>query len=199
MLTRISIKVRLAWSTTAQMGFMVMECGLGLYTLAALHLVGHSLYKAHAFLSASAVVRRTRLQALRTATATQPAALWLAPLVAVSLVAALQGTLLPGAWPWWWSVLLGLAWAPLLWLPKAATVRARVVPALAGLLMIPPGRGRAAGPCRATGHPRRAVPRGRRGGPGRHGRPVPVPGIAAQPARRAGGVAALELRPLLRR
>ena len=136
MLTRISIKVRLAWSTTAQMGFMVMECGLGLYTLAALHLVGHSLYKAHAFLSASAVVRQTRLQALRTATATQPAALWLAPLVAVSLVAALQGTLLPGAWPWWWSVLLGLAWAPLLWLPKADTVRARVVPALAGLLMI---------------------------------------------------------------
>mgnify|MGYP000446878745 CR=1 FL=1 len=103
MLTRISIKVRLAWSTTAQMGFMVMECGLGLYTLAALHLVGHSLYKAHAFLSASAVVRQTRLQALRTATATQPAALWLAPLVAVSLVAALQGTLLPGAWPWWWT------------------------------------------------------------------------------------------------
>ena len=30
-------------------------------------------------------------------------------------------------------LLLGLAWAPLLWLPKADTVRARVVPALAGL------------------------------------------------------------------
>lgn len=30
MLTRISIKVRLAWSTVAQMGFMVLECGLGL-------------------------------------------------------------------------------------------------------------------------------------------------------------------------
>ncbi|HVO00109.1 MAG TPA: NADH-quinone oxidoreductase subunit L, partial [Steroidobacteraceae bacterium] len=44
-LTRVSIKVRLAWSTVAQMGFMVMECGLGLYTLALLHLIGHSLYK----------------------------------------------------------------------------------------------------------------------------------------------------------
>ena len=40
MLTRVSIKVRLAWSTVAQMGFMVMECGLGLYTLALLHLIG---------------------------------------------------------------------------------------------------------------------------------------------------------------
>ncbi|MER3403874.1 MAG: hypothetical protein C4289_00770, partial [Chloroflexota bacterium] len=56
MLTRISIKVRLAWSTVAQMGFMLLECALGLYTLAALHLVGHSIYKAHAFLSASSVV-----------------------------------------------------------------------------------------------------------------------------------------------
>lgn len=49
MLTRISIKVRLAWSTCAQMGFMLMEIGLGLYELALLHLVAHSLYKAYAF------------------------------------------------------------------------------------------------------------------------------------------------------
>lgn len=42
MLTRISIKVRLAWSTVAQMGFMVLECGLGLYSLAVLHLIGRS-------------------------------------------------------------------------------------------------------------------------------------------------------------
>ncbi|AVS85940.1 NADH-quinone oxidoreductase subunit L, partial [Paracidovorax avenae] len=65
MLTRISIKVRLAWSTVAQMGFMLVECGLGLYTLAALHLLGHSIYKAHAFLAASDVVRQTRARALR--------------------------------------------------------------------------------------------------------------------------------------
>ena len=39
MMTRISIKVSLAWSTCAQMGFMVMQCGLGLYDLALLHLV----------------------------------------------------------------------------------------------------------------------------------------------------------------
>ena len=34
---------RIAWSTTAQMGFMLLECGLGLYSLAMLHLVAHSM------------------------------------------------------------------------------------------------------------------------------------------------------------
>lgn len=60
MMTRISIKVRLAWSTCAQMGFMLMECGLGLYELAMLHLVAHSLYKAHAFLTAGETVLHAR-------------------------------------------------------------------------------------------------------------------------------------------
>ena len=56
MLTQTSIKVSLAWSTTAQMGFMLLECGLGLYSLALLHLVAHSLYKAHAFLASGSGV-----------------------------------------------------------------------------------------------------------------------------------------------
>lgn len=55
MATRISIKVRLAWSTSAQMGLMLLEIGLGYYDLALLHLVAHSVYKAHAFLSVSEV------------------------------------------------------------------------------------------------------------------------------------------------
>ncbi len=55
-MTRISIKVRLAWSTVAQMGLMLLECGLGLYELALLHLVAHSCYKAHAFLNAGNAV-----------------------------------------------------------------------------------------------------------------------------------------------
>lgn len=54
--TRVSIKVALAWSTCAQMGFMLVECGLGAPGLALLHLVAHSLYKAHAFLAAGEVV-----------------------------------------------------------------------------------------------------------------------------------------------
>ena len=56
MMTRISIKVRLAWSTCAQMGWMLVECALGLYELALLHLVAHSAYKAHAFLNAGDTV-----------------------------------------------------------------------------------------------------------------------------------------------
>ena len=56
MMTRISIKVRLAWSTIAQMGLMLVECALGLYELALLHLVAHSCYKAYAFLSSGEAV-----------------------------------------------------------------------------------------------------------------------------------------------
>ncbi len=63
MMTRVSIKVALAWSTCAQMGFMLLECGLGAYALALLHLVAHSLYKAHAFLSSGSAVDVWRAQA----------------------------------------------------------------------------------------------------------------------------------------
>lgn len=66
MTTRISIKVALAWSTCAQMGFMLVQCGLGLWHLAMLHLVAHSLYKAHAFLSAGTTVDGWRVRSLTT-------------------------------------------------------------------------------------------------------------------------------------
>jgi NAD(P)H-quinone oxidoreductase subunit 5 len=136
MLTRISIKVRLAWSTVAQMGFLLMECALGLYTLAALHLLGHSLYKAHAFLSASSIVRQTRLHALHGPGTPQALSLVWAPLLAISAV-LLMSTLSPHAWPWWWSVVLGLAWAPMLWLPAASTGFAfRAGQLLVGLVMV---------------------------------------------------------------
>lgn len=138
MLTRISIKVRLAWSTVAQMGFMLMECGLGLYTLAALHLIGHSLYKAHAFLAASDAVRQTRRHMLRGAVAPSPASLLLAPILALLVVLGLQSALPSPAWPWWWSAVLALAWAPLLWLPslQQSGARATLSQLLSGLLML---------------------------------------------------------------
>jgi NAD(P)H-quinone oxidoreductase subunit 5 len=138
MLTRISIKVRLAWSTVAQMGFMLMECGLGLYTLAALHLIGHSLYKAHAFLSASEAVREARLRALRPSQQASAASLWLAPLLSAALVGGLALALQPAAWPWWWSCVLALAWAPMLWWSDrepALTRLAAALPMLAGLAL----------------------------------------------------------------
>ncbi len=64
MTTRVSVKVALAWSTCAQMGFMLMQCGLGLWEMALLHLVAHSLYKAYAFLSAGGTVRQTQRRRL---------------------------------------------------------------------------------------------------------------------------------------
>lgn len=56
MLTQPAVKTSLAWSTVAQMGFMVLECGLALFPLALLHIVAHSLYKAHSFLSSGGAV-----------------------------------------------------------------------------------------------------------------------------------------------
>jgi len=56
MMTKVSIKVRLAWSTMSQMGLMLVEIGLGLYELALLHIVAHSCYKAYAFLNSGSEV-----------------------------------------------------------------------------------------------------------------------------------------------
>ena len=58
MLTQPAVKTSLAWSTIAQMGFMLLQCGLGLFALALLHILAHSLYKAHAFLSSGGAVER---------------------------------------------------------------------------------------------------------------------------------------------
>ena len=56
MLTQTSIKRSLAFSTIAQMGFMMLQCGLGAFSAALLHIVAHSLYKAHAFLACGSVL-----------------------------------------------------------------------------------------------------------------------------------------------
>jgi NAD(P)H-quinone oxidoreductase subunit 5 len=56
MLTQTSVKRSLAYSTIAQMGFMMLQCGLGAFSAALLHIVAHSLYKAHAFLSSGSVL-----------------------------------------------------------------------------------------------------------------------------------------------
>lgn len=53
MLTQSAVKTALAWSTVSQMGFIVLQCGLGLFPLALLHIVAHALYKAHTFLIAA--------------------------------------------------------------------------------------------------------------------------------------------------
>lgn len=118
------------------MGFMLLECALGLTTLAALHLIGHSLYKAHAFLSASEDVRHIRQQALHRVSLPGTVSVLLAPVLTISavfLVLTLAGL---AAWPWWWSVVLGMAWAPLLWLPDAQDGSTRMLQSLFGLFTV---------------------------------------------------------------
>ncbi len=74
MITQPSIKRALAWSTISQMGFMMLQCGLGAFALAALHLVAHSFYKAHAFLSAGGIVARVAKRSNQPTAA--PARIW---------------------------------------------------------------------------------------------------------------------------
>lgn len=62
MLAQSAVKTALAWSTVSQMGFLLLQCGLGLWTLALLHIVAHSLYKAHAFLSSGGAVEAVAAQ-----------------------------------------------------------------------------------------------------------------------------------------
>jgi len=61
MLAQPAVKTSLAWSTIAQMGFMIMQCGLALFPLALLHIVAHSLYKAHAFLASGTAVNNVSM------------------------------------------------------------------------------------------------------------------------------------------
>lgn len=124
MMTRISIKVRLAWSTCAQMGFMLLECGLGLFELAFLHLLAHSLYKAYAFLTSGETVADTRRRHLFPASAPRsPGSLLAARLAAAPLTVAIVG-LSAMAWqqvsshaalPEVAMVVVGLGLAALLW------------------------------------------------------------------------------------
>ena len=109
MMTRISVKVMLAWSTCAQMGFMLMQCGLGAYGLALLHLVGHSLYKAHAFLAAGGAVEQARLQRLSAPAPRLSAAAALSS----AAVGLLLSALAVGGATWVWAVPLALE--PTLW------------------------------------------------------------------------------------
>lgn len=65
MLVKPDVKGALAHSTMAQMGFMVLTCGLGLWSAAVIHLVAHGLYKATLFLSSgSAISSRRRSDAV---------------------------------------------------------------------------------------------------------------------------------------
>jgi NAD(P)H-quinone oxidoreductase subunit 5 len=126
MLTQASVKRCLAFSTVAQMGFMMLECGLGAFHLALLHLVAHSLYKAHAFLSSGSVVH-ARAEAPQRSV--QPAAVLLS-ILAASAISFFS----PAAWGsapsdhWTLHGIFTLALAQMLWSFWSTTGRAWLVP-----------------------------------------------------------------------
>ena len=60
MLTQNDIKKSLGYSTMGQMGFMIMECGVGAFSLAVYHLIAHGLFKATMFLNSGGVIGQAR-------------------------------------------------------------------------------------------------------------------------------------------
>ena len=96
MLVRTDVKGGLVWSTSGQMGFMVMQLGVGAFAAALFHIVGHALYKATMFLGAGGAITAHSRQTERphlgrndsvvlTSTATRVAIGVLAPLAAFAL------------------------------------------------------------------------------------------------------------------
>jgi NAD(P)H-quinone oxidoreductase subunit 5 len=91
MLSQTSVKRSLAYSTIAQMGFMLLQCGLGAFHLAILHIVAHSLYKGHAFLSSgSAVETAKKLNAKPHYSRLKPSRIWQAVAVSMAIVVGLS-------------------------------------------------------------------------------------------------------------
>ncbi|MGE0446527.1 MAG: proton-conducting transporter membrane subunit [Vicinamibacterales bacterium] len=86
-ITQHTVKGALAYSSAAHMGFTMLACGFGVFTLAILHLVAHSCYKAHAFLSAGSAVDVARASRVSGGKAAPGAAVLLAPLLAIATVA----------------------------------------------------------------------------------------------------------------
>ena len=60
MLAQSDVKKALGYSTMGQMGFMVMECGAGAFSLAVFHLLAHGLFKGTLFLGAGGAIGDAR-------------------------------------------------------------------------------------------------------------------------------------------
>jgi NAD(P)H-quinone oxidoreductase subunit 5 len=58
-LLQVNVKQKLACSTIAQMGFMIMQCGLGFFNAAVVHLILHGFYKSFLFLSSGEEIAQT--------------------------------------------------------------------------------------------------------------------------------------------
>src|SRR5690606_89922 len=96
------------------------------------HLLGHSLYKAHHFLNASSAVRESSRKLMTGEVRNSGLSMIAAIPVAFAVVFMVQALMGNDAWPWWWSAVLALAWAPLLWVPNGEAHRSNVVPVRVG-------------------------------------------------------------------
>lgn len=98
MLVRPDVKRALAGSTSAQMGFMLMTCGLGAYAAALWHIVAHGLFKAWLFLrSGSAIGIAEQAVPMRLAPAAV-AMIGVLAILAASVLGQMVGAV-PGAVP----------------------------------------------------------------------------------------------------
>ncbi len=114
-LVRPESKRRLGWSTVAQMGFMLLQCGCGAFAAAVVHLIFHGGYKSTAFLG---VAGSLDVQTRARRSATRPTAMHPLLVTAYSFGAPTLGVLaafaslrsgltaLPAA-----AVVVALAWA----------------------------------------------------------------------------------------
>lgn len=108
LLVQPDIKRRLAWSTVGQMGFMMMEIGLGSPGLALIHLMGHGLYKAKSFLW-SGESQKKSVTSVQTVKAWRP---WLGLGIWLTVLGINLGML--GYWAPGHLVLSTVVWAALL-------------------------------------------------------------------------------------
>ncbi|MDP1608861.1 MAG: proton-conducting transporter membrane subunit [Chlamydiales bacterium] len=92
-LVQSNIKGMLACSTMAQMGFMLMQCGLGLFSAAIAHLFWHGLFKCYLFLNSGSAItekreldsKKSRLKYLAAVLAGLPGASGFALMISFSL------------------------------------------------------------------------------------------------------------------
>lgn len=88
-LMQSDVKRMLACSTMGQMGFMIAQCGLGLFPAAVAHLCWHGVFKAYLFLASGGVAQEKRLD------------LGYPPSIKVFALSLLCG--LAGAWTFVWA------------------------------------------------------------------------------------------------
>lgn len=91
MLVKPDVKGALAHSTMAQMGFMILTCGLGLWAAAVFHLVAHGFYKATLFLSSGSAIAYRRRKVMLPACDPTPGQRRTAGVVALGLPATALG------------------------------------------------------------------------------------------------------------